>query len=207
MSSVFRGTRLIENCTPSINYDRQIQAASDAFDRQMFEIIDETGQIVMIPNIMGLTDSKLVDILAWQFHVDFYDATKDLEFRKHLVQQAIVWHKRKGTLDLVQEILDTYWPGQCSITEWFTYKHPFPPNYPTAGWHERYKFRIYIDNALVVDPEIVNQIVALIGRYKPVSRWPETAISTPATAGTGRLYVFGWLQIGITFRSRPPEIR
>jgi P2-related tail formation protein len=129
MSSILRGTRLIELCTPSISYDRQVQAASTAFDEEMWEIIDDTGQVVMIPNIMGLTDSKLVDVLAWQFHVDFYDVTRDLEFRKNLVQMSIIWHKTKGTVALVEEVLHTYWPGGAWITEWFDYKSPLPPNY------------------------------------------------------------------------------
>jgi phage tail P2-like protein len=129
MSSILRGTRLIENCTPSISYDRQVQSASTAFDQQMFEIIDDTGQVVMIPSIMSLTDPTLVDILAWQFSVDSYDATADLEFRKNLVQQSIIWHKTKGTVALVEHVLNTYWPGGAWISEWFDYKIPLPPNY------------------------------------------------------------------------------
>lgn len=130
MSSTLRGSHLIDLCTPSISYDRQVQSACFAFDQQMWEIIDDTGQVIFIPNIMGLTDETLVDILAWQFHVDFYDKTRDLEFRKTLVQQSIVWHKTKGTVALVQWVLDTYFPGQCTLQEWFEYKKPFPPNYP-----------------------------------------------------------------------------
>jgi phage tail P2-like protein len=129
MSTLLRGSRLIENCTPSISYDRQVQAASQAFDQQMWEIIDDTGQVVMIPNIMNLTDPNLVDILAWQFSVDSYDSKKDLEFRKHLVQQSILWHKTKGTLALVQEVLDTHWPGVSWVEEWYHYMSPLPPNY------------------------------------------------------------------------------
>jgi len=114
----------------SINYDNQVKSAGTAFDNQMWEIIDDTGQVLFIPNIMNITDPTLVDILAWQFHVDFYDPTRDLEFRKGLVQMSISWHRRKGTVSLVQEVVDTFWPGIAFIEEWFQYKFPFPPNYP-----------------------------------------------------------------------------
>ena len=99
----------------------------------MYEIIDDTGQVVFIPNILGLTDSALVDILAWQFHVDFYDPTKDLEFRKQLVQLSIVWHKTKGTVDLVNAVLAMFYPGPPApyIQEWWQYFNPFPPQFPT----------------------------------------------------------------------------
>lgn len=181
MSTALRSSRLIENCTPSISYDRQVQSASVAFDRQCYEIIDETGQVCFIPNIMGLTDSKLVDILAWQFHVDFYDKTRDFEFRKNLVQQSITWHMRKGTYDLVQEVLDTYWPGGATISEWFQYYSPFPPSQPPTNWsgpltapswHDRYRFRIYID-LRVIDPADEAKVLDLIDHYKPISRWCE----------------------------------
>lgn len=181
MSTTLRSGRLIENCTPSISYDAQVQAGCSAFDQQMYEIIDATGQVVMIPNIMGLTDSKLVDILAWQFHVDFYDASKPLEFRKQLVQDSIVWHKTKGTYALVQHVLDTYWPGGATLLEWFDYYNPLPPPQPPTNWsgplpepnwHDRYRFRVYIDEK-IIDPDDEAQVLLLIDHYKPISRWCE----------------------------------
>lgn len=203
MSTTLRTSRLIDLCTSSISYDAQVQSACRAFDEQCFEIIDDTGQVIMIPNIMQLTDSKLVDILAWQFHVDFYDATKPLEFRKMLVQQAIIWHRRKGTVELVQEVLDTYWPGGATITEWFEYYSPLPPPLvppnppystqqsppivpaPTPSWHDRYRFRIYVDEE-IIKPEDEAAVLTLIEHYKPVSRWCEgifRAIASEANIG------------------------
>jgi len=132
MSTLLRQTRLIDLCTRSIDYDRQVQSGCSAFDNQMYEIIDDTGEIIMIPNIMGLTDSTLVDILAWQFHVDFYDPDKDLEFRKQLVQLSIIWHKTKGTVQLVNDVLAMFYPGPPPpyVVEWWEYFHPLPPNFP-----------------------------------------------------------------------------
>jgi Bacteriophage P2-related tail formation protein len=180
MSTTLRTSRLIDTASSSIAYDAQMKSACSAFDQQMYQIIDETGQVCFIPNIMGLTDSKLVDILAWQFHVDFYDATKPLEFKKNLVQQSIIWHKTKGTPALVQEVLDTYWPGGATLTEWFEYYEPLPPNAPNpnpgmeldAPWHDRYRFRVYIDEQ-IIDPQDEAEVLELIDRYKPVSRWCE----------------------------------
>jgi P2-related tail formation protein len=200
MSSTLRGSRLIENCTPSISYDAQVQSASTAFDNQMWEIIDETGQIVMIPNIMALTDEKLVDILAWQFHVDFYDATRDLEFRKKLVQMSIIWHKTKGTVALVEEVLNTYWPGGASLSEWFEYRSPLPANYPTApDWHDRYRFRVYVDQA-VIPPADELAALALVDRYKPVSRWCDGIFYARVSAAA-----IGWAGAMLTFVTRESE--
>jgi phage tail P2-like protein len=199
MSTTLRTSKLIENATPSISYDAQVKSACEAFDRQCYEIIDETGQVIMIPNIMALTDEKLVDILAWQFNVDFYDTTRDLEFRKHLVQISIVWHKTKGTVALVDEVINTYWPGGATLEEWFEYKSPLPPNYPDAGWHDRYRFRIVIDEQ-VIDTEDELAVVELIDRYKPVSRWLEALIRARASE-----CIIGWAVACLRFITRESE--
>jgi P2-related tail formation protein len=279
MSTLLRGSRLIDNCTPSISYDRQVQSASGAFDQQMWEIIDETGQVCFIPNIMNLTDPNLVDILAWQFNVDLYDPNRDLEFRKNLVQQSIIWHKTKGTVALVESVLDTYFHGGATLEEWYDYKSPLPPNYGdpvlagtftaasvnpgtntftysgavngtevaftndlgqlptpivsgeiyfivnatattfqistdpggmpldiqnqgtgtnsiytrTNAWHDRYRFRVLIDENVISSAADENAMLALIDRYKPVSRWLE-AIVRPRTSECN----IGWA--GMTFR-------
>jgi P2-related tail formation protein len=304
MSTTLRGSRLIENCTPSISYDNQVKAASTAFDNQMWEIIDDTGQVIMIPNIMHIDDPKLIDILAWQFHVDFYDPTRDLEFRKMLVQHSIIWHKTKGTPYMVNTVLDTYWRGGAHIEEWFTYKSPWPPQFPTinldtlagtfrdieidtagnkfmtamsalkndqpisfklgdpanalpaplventtyyvvnklalefqiaatqggapidiidagrgtnqiwaksygggaGSWHERYKFRIIIDNNVIRDPQTVAQVLHLIDHHKPESRWPDQLIPHSG-ASLGNLYLAAYALTRITRQSLPPPIR
>jgi phage tail P2-like protein len=200
MSTLLRTSKLIDLCTPSISYDRQVQAACEAFDYQMYSIIDDTGVVIFIPNIMGLSDSNLIDILAWQFHVDFYDARKPLAFRQNLVQQAISWHRRKGTVALVQEVLDTYWPGGATIVEWYTYYNPLPPNYPTApGWHDRYRFRVYVDDR-IISPEDEAAVLTLIEHYKPISRWCEGIFHAIASD-----CMIGWCGMLLRFIYRESE--
>jgi hypothetical protein len=199
MSTALRTSKLLDLCTPSISYDSQVQAACEAFDYQMFEIIDETGQVCFIPNIMGLTDPKLVDILAWQFNVDGYDPTRPLEFRKNLVQQSIIWHKRKGTRALVEEVMHTYWPGGATLEEWFQYRDPFPPAQPDPNWHDRYRFRIMVDQA-VIPPDQENAALALIDRYKPVSRWCEKIVYSRVSTCN-----IGWAGMTLRFIYRESE--
>ena len=300
MSTTLRKSKLIENCTSSISYDAQVKSACEAFDQQMYAIIDDTGQVVMIPNIMKLTDSKLVDILAWQFHVDFYDPTRDLEFRKRLVQMSIVWHKTKGTVALVEEVLNTYWPGGAWLQEWFEYPSwgevygtftpanvnpsqnriqaagqplvngdqiwfvtgtagavlpvpldetlfyyvinasanniqmaltpggaavdittsgtgtntigkripgtDLPPNYPHPGWHDRYRFRVMLNEDVIITPEDEVAVLKLIDRYKPVSRWPD-GIVHPHPSKLNEIFIAGGTQFIITRRSAFPELQ
>jgi phage tail P2-like protein len=170
--TTLRSGHLLDLCTSSISYDEQVQSGCYAFDQQMYEVIDDTGQVVFIPNILNLTNSNLVDILAWQFHVDFYDPARDLEFRKNLVQMSIEWHKTKGTVKLVEDVINTYWVnGGATLQEWWTYYDPLPPNYPTEpGWHDRYRFRVLVDGDQI-PPEDEQAVLDLIDKYKPISRW------------------------------------
>jgi P2-related tail formation protein len=146
----------------------------------------------------------LIDVLAWQFHVDAYDASKTLEFRKMLVQESIQWHVTKGTVALLQHVLDTYWPGGATIQEWFDYKSPLPPNYPTTGWHQRYLFRIFV-NADVIAPTDEAAVLELIARYKPISRWCEEVVrGRPSYAFA---YAIGYAQFYTTRQSSAAIIR
>jgi Phage tail protein (Tail_P2_I) len=305
MSTLLRDLELLQIAPPSIAYDEQVQASSSAIDQQCYEIIDDTGQVIFIPSIMDLTDPTLVDILAWQFHVDFYDFTRDLEFRKKLVQMSIQWHKTKGTKALVEEVIDTYWPGSAYLQEWFEYpswgqaqatfdpskvdvgndwflsphtpvqngdqlwfvagivpppaspdtsvlpqpidptlfyytvnasgshvqlsltlggppinltdagtgtntvfkKVPgtgFPPNYPQPGWHDRYRFRIVLNEDVLVDPDEQAQVLKLIDRYKPISRWPDGVLH-PHTGNLKEIFCAGAAQFIIRRQSKMAE--
>ena len=224
MSTAIRDLKLIDLCSPSIDYDAQVKAACSAFDNQMYEIIDATGVVRFIPNIMGLTDSNLVDILAWQFHVEFYDNSKDLEFRKRLVQLSIQWHITKGTYQLVQDVLDTYWPGGASLLEWFAYYDPLPPGKPpdvppppgTApespvitppggpSWHDRYRFRIYVDEQ-IIDPGDEAAVLKLVDHYKPISRWCE-GIYRATTAECAIGWTGALLRFVIRFSDAPDYV-
>jgi hypothetical protein len=47
MSTELRTSKLIDLATQSISYDKQVQAACEAFDHQMYSIIDDTGQVII----------------------------------------------------------------------------------------------------------------------------------------------------------------
>ncbi len=240
MSSQLRTSKLIDLCTPSINYDAQVKAACESIDAQCYEIIDDMNGdsviegvgdqvslpkqgIVMIPNIMDIYDEALIDILAWQFHVDFYDATKDLEFRKNLVQMAIQWHMTKGTIALVQWVLDTYWPGGASIMEWYEYYSPLPPVKPPTNppystlqsppivppvgpsWHDRYRFRVLIDNRIIV-PADEAQVLKLIEHYKPISRWCEGVFHATVASDCNIVWAGAMLRFEVIISEAPDYV-
>lgn len=85
----------------------------------------DTYNILMYQALTTVGDTKfgneLVDELAWQFHVDYYDKTADFEVRRKLVKQSILIHKKKGTPQAVLDLLNTAFPSDTILLEWFDY--------------------------------------------------------------------------------------
>ncbi len=184
---------LVSNLPEWMGEDPTIIALSFAMDRQYKEVIEAIPECIIIPVIQELTNSDLIDHLAYQFHVDFYDPTDTIERRRELVHNSIVWHRKKGTLGLVQEVLDYWYPGGATVEEWFHYKIPFPPNYPDVSdpnnnWHHRYVFRILVDQAVISSADEARAL-EIIDRYKPISRWPEAVLR--ARVGPADIYWAG----------------
>ena len=100
-------------------------------------------RLLMYSNIDSLKDDdfghSLADELAWQFHVDYYDQKADIETKKKLVKQSIKIHRKKGTPQAVIDLLQTAFPTEAVLLEWFEY----------GG--EPYHFRIIVSEFEDVD--------------------------------------------------------
>lgn len=83
--------------------------------------------ILMYQTINTLEDTEfgnsLLDELAWQFHVDYYDATANFNVKRNLVKRSIQVHRKKGTPQAVIDLLDTAFPSGTTtvLTEWWEY--------------------------------------------------------------------------------------
>lgn len=66
---------------------------------------------------------EIIDELAWQFHVDFYDATLPLQKKRDLVEQSMQVHMIKGTPRAVEMVLEAAF-DESWVIEWFNYGGP-----------------------------------------------------------------------------------
>lgn len=173
MSVYRKDALLIDNTPPSIAYDPKTQSIAYAWDRQAWEVIDAIDEVVILPNLDKIVNSTLIDLLAWQLHVDFYDASAPLEARRELVKKSLEWHTFKGTKWVVEDMLRTVF-ASGKLVEWFEYNPK-----PHADWHEAYRFKVITD-AGSADPTILRRLIAAINSVKPASRWlEEFLISKP----------------------------
>ena len=63
---------LQEIAPPSINRDKNVQAVCAVIDVEMRNLAQQTRFVLLLPRLDELPE-ELVDELAWQYHVDFYD--------------------------------------------------------------------------------------------------------------------------------------
>jgi phage tail P2-like protein len=107
---------------PNLASDPKVKMAAEAFDEVLRNIITKIPNVAVIPNLVlnKTVDAVLVDLLAWQFHVDFYDPKMPVEVRRDLVLKSLDWHFHKGTPFVVEEIVMTVF-SKAMIQEWFEY--------------------------------------------------------------------------------------
>lgn len=89
----------------SIGVDEQVQAGAEAVDPQLAEVSAAIPEALIFPRLRDLP-AHIVDLLAWQLHVDFYEPQGlSLTSRRNLVAGSIPWHRKKGTPWAVKKLL------------------------------------------------------------------------------------------------------
>ncbi len=102
---------------PSISGDKNIKAIIGATDPQMQKVSQSIREAFIVSRIKELPEN-VVDLLAWQWHVDFYEPDLSIETKQELVLDAIKYHRRKGTKSAIKSALEKlgFVP---TIKEWF----------------------------------------------------------------------------------------
>ncbi len=110
---------LLDIIPDSLKNDPDVEALCKAITPEIQAISTEINQCIILGRIDGLSENAL-DLLAWQFHVDFYDTALPIETKRQLVKNSIRWHKRKGTPAAVEELVTAIF-GEGIVLEWFDY--------------------------------------------------------------------------------------
>lgn len=99
--------------------DPSLQAAALAIQNELQVTTEAIYKLSIWDRINELNNTE-VDELAWQLHVDFYDTTLPIDQKRKLVENAIKFHRRKGTPSAVEELMTTIF-GDGIVEEWFEY--------------------------------------------------------------------------------------
>ena len=119
----------------SIKHDPRIEAAAESLDRLLkrttravpnllvwARLDRESGRVM--PPLARLAEvagglkphtSEVLELLAWQLHVDFREVAKDDQALERMVLGSIPWHRLKGTPAAVEQGLEMF--GVTALTD------------------------------------------------------------------------------------------
>ncbi len=118
-------------------------------------LADRAGGLAALPG-------EILDLLAWQFHVEDYDTAISIEARREMIFSSILLHRRRGTPWAVRHALATALRIPARIEQWFEY----------GG--EPYYFRVQLGTASIfANPEWLKSAFQIIMDYKNVRSWLE----------------------------------
>lgn len=173
--------------TLSIAADPTVRAAADALDgvldaavraipnALLFARLAHDTRFVdpvpMLPALARLAElsgglaelpPEALDLLAWQLHVEGYDAAVSIRAKRELVSGSLLLHRRKGTPWTVRHALETALRLPAQVRQWFEY----------GG--KPYFFRVGLDvTGAAFGPESAHNAFRLVQEHKNVRSWLE----------------------------------
>jgi len=141
--------------------DEYMEALDYALTPELQEITAAIIETIIMPRI-DEQDEPLVDLLAWQLHVDFYEPLGlNLDLKRALVKNSLIWHRYKGTKYVVEEIVRTLFFPDFRVEEWFEY----------GG--KPYFFRAVVGSQPTSSAEVLGEAIKAIYATKNERSWLE----------------------------------
>lgn len=140
-----------------LSSDININALAKAFTQELIQVNLSTELLLILANLDKLPEA-IIDELAWQLHVDFYDVSMPRITKTQLIKQSIAWHRRKGTVKVVEEIVSAVYSTAKVVENWEYGGHP-------------YKFKLIVKGEPIKDVETLAELRRAINSVKNVRSW------------------------------------
>lgn len=138
---------------PALTHDPSIMALATAAAEVLVNRLAEIDRLRLMPNIDGM-DESLLDILAYDFKVDWWDSNYTLEEKRRTLKSSWKVHKMLGTKAAVETAISAIYPD-TKVSEWFEY----------GG--DPFHFKLLIDATYEnVDPERHRRVMDRVEFYK-----------------------------------------
>lgn len=142
----------------SLSHDPVLVAMMEAVVIQFREAYVEAEALYDLVNIDKLPE-RLLDLIAYEKHVDFYDNELSVMQKRELIKSSISWHRKKGTRWAVERVVAIVYKN-AEVFEWFEY----------GG--EKYRFCIYIDEPFIHAKDM-RRLLELVDATKNKRSWLE----------------------------------
>jgi phage tail P2-like protein len=110
---------LLKLQTKFMQRDPSVQGFCAALNQQFLDVAAQVQNILIYSRIDELPE-EVLDILAWQFNADWYDAESDVETKRQAIKDALLLARIRGTPAAVQRVVEIYF-GDGRVEEWFDY--------------------------------------------------------------------------------------
>lgn len=151
----------------SLSQDPVLVAMFEALVIQLKEAYDEADLLYDLVNIDKLPE-PLLDVIAYEKHVDFYDNQLTIDQKRELIKSSISWHRKKGTRWAVERVVSIVYPN-ANVYEWFEYDG------------HKYRFKIEVDEPFIASKDM-KRLRELVEATKNKRSWLEyIAIKMPQT--------------------------
>jgi phage tail P2-like protein len=166
--------KLEEIIPQSISQDKTIKDLCKVIDEEILPIAAGPKKALVYSQIDTLP-IEIIDLLAWQFHVDVYDIATDDATKRQAVKDAIRNHRYKGTPWALKQAIRRVLPDG-NITEWQEY----------SG--KPYYFKVTTDEGLT-SAKHLQDLLRVIADSKNVRSWLDGITQT--INGRGIIYASG----------------
>lgn len=139
----------------------EVIALGYAVNKAMQRLVDYCQNISIYASIDTLPEDVL-DLLAVELRTQYYDDSQNIEVKRNLIKNTLVWYTKTGTPASVQEAVAAVF-GNGEVVEWFDYDG------------EPYHFKVYTSNINSTD-EMIQQLSDIIGRMKNIRSHLEAVI-------------------------------
>ena len=102
-----------------LTHDPKIIALARAATKELLEVSGLAKTVLVYPRIDELPE-ELLDILAYDLHVDWYDYAYTLETKRNVLKGSVDIHKRMGTKYAVEKAISAVY-RTAAVKEWFDY--------------------------------------------------------------------------------------
>lgn len=110
---------LLEGFPPSLARDEDKEKMAESVVPVLAGLVSETDKASIFTQINTLPE-ELLDILAADFKVDWYDYEGTIEEKRKTIRECMFIHRYKGTKFAVETALRSVY-SKAAVSEWFEY--------------------------------------------------------------------------------------
>ena len=120
MSNTIYDTDFSKFLPEALQHDPKMVALAKAATEEALKVSGGIDNVLIYSRIDELPEA-LVDILAYDLHVDWYDYSYPLEAKRDIVKNSVKVHKKMGTKYAIEKALGALFP-ESEVEEWFEYE-------------------------------------------------------------------------------------